>query len=217
VKKILPLQVRLEYDKKNIFRKFKMEKNWSELSKDFDQRQQYVAGKEVVNLITDKIQALKDIGDVLELGCGNGFYSQYLAKAASSIIATDISKDMVAVARKKLADHKNIKVEISDAYKTEYEDCSFDTIFMANLIHVVEHPDIVLRESKRILKPQGRLIISTFTTYGMDDKEIEEMFKRYLQAFGQPPKGGKSYTLDSMPGGTTNGLNGNLTRLLPGV
>ncbi len=175
-----------------------MEKNWSELSKDFDERQKYVAGEEVVNLITDKIQTLKYLGEVLELGCGNGFYTQFLIKSASHITATDISKDMVTVALEKLADYKNIKVEIKDAYKTEYESCSFDTIFMANLIHVVEHPDIMLQEAKRILKPQGRLIISTFTTYGMDEEEVEKMIERYLKAFGQPPKSGKSYTLDSL-------------------
>ena len=86
-----------------------MEKDWSELSKDFDELQKYVAGEEAVNLITEKIQGLKDLGEVLELGCGNGFYTQFLAKSAFQITATDISKDMIAVAKKKLAGYKHIK------------------------------------------------------------------------------------------------------------
>lgn len=175
-----------------------MEKNWSGLSKDFDERQKYVAGEDVVRLISERIQRLKDLGRVLELGCGNGFYTQFLEESASQVLATDISNDMVAAARNKLAGFPNIRVESADAYETGYIDCSFDTIFMANLIHVVEHPDKLLAESKRILKKQGRLIISSFTTYRMGDKEIEEMFKRYLRAFGQPPRAGRSYTLDSL-------------------
>lgn len=175
-----------------------MEKDWSELSQDFDELQKYVAGEETIKLISAEIQKLKNLGEVLELGCGNGLYTQFLAKSASKILATDVSSDMVAYAKKNLEEYENIRIEIADAYKTGYKESSFDTIFMANLIHVVEHPDKLLQESKRILKQEGQLVISTFTTHGMDEMEIKEMFERYLKAFGKPPRNGASFTLDSL-------------------
>ena len=175
-----------------------MEKDWSCLSQDFDELQKFVAGKEIVNTISGKLMTLQNTGSVLELGCGNGFYTQFLTGSADQITATDISTDMVNAAKDKLAKYRNVNVEQADAYNTEYENSSFDSVFMANLIHVVEKPGNLLSEIQRVLKPNGLLIISTFTAYGMTKKDIEEMFERYIKAFGTPPANGTIFTMDAL-------------------
>lgn len=175
-----------------------MEKDWSCLSQDFDELQKYVAGDEVIKLISSKLLKLEKLGNVLELGCGNGFYTQFLTDSSEQITATDISEEMIASAKEKLSTRSKINIEQSDAYNTKYEDSSFDSVFMANLIHVVEHPGKLLDEAKRVLKPNGQIIISTFTAYGMTKKDIEAMFDRYQKALGTPPTNGTIFTMDAL-------------------
>ena len=64
----------------------------------------------------------------------------------------------------------------------------FDTVFMANLIHVVENPLQVLQECRRILKNGGMLIIVTYTNYGMKLYEKIKLGLRFLKVWGKPPR-----------------------------
>ncbi len=69
---------------------------------------------------------------------------------------------------------------------------------MANLIHVVAEPEHVIKEVLRLLKPDGRLVIVSFTADGMSVVEKAKLGVRYLKAFGKPPKGGRKFTLQSL-------------------
>ncbi|MGB5287063.1 MAG: methyltransferase domain-containing protein, partial [Ignavibacteriaceae bacterium] len=64
----------------------------------------------------------------------------------------------------------------------------FDTVFMANLIHVIENPLRVLQECYRILKDNGLLIITSFTSHEMKTLEIIKLGFRYIKVWGKPPK-----------------------------
>jgi len=57
---------------------------------------------------------------------------------------------------------------------------------MANLIHIIENPAIALRESYRILKDEGLLLIVDYTGYGMNWFEIMKMGIRFFTRFGKP-------------------------------
>ena len=71
---------------------------------------------------------------------GNGAYTAAIYKEASSIRATDFSKEMVEETSKKFKNDDKICVEQADCHKTDYQDESFDTILMANIIHVIDEP-----------------------------------------------------------------------------
>jgi len=53
---------------------------WSRFAADFEERNYYVVGKADVELILNKVASLKNLRNVLELGCGNGTYTKVLAK-----------------------------------------------------------------------------------------------------------------------------------------
>ena len=71
---------------------------------------------------------------------------------------------------------------------TSFSSNKFNTVFMANLIHVIENPLKVLQECYRILKEDGLLIVTSFTNHGMKPLEIIKLGFRYIKVWGKPPK-----------------------------
>jgi ubiquinone/menaquinone biosynthesis C-methylase UbiE len=93
---------------------------------------------------------------------------------------------MVAAARETRANLKNVRFEKADALNLEYENESFDTVFMANLIHVIGDAKRVIQESKRVLKNGGCLIVTSFSIDEMNFFSKMAMGIRYLKTFGKP-------------------------------
>lgn len=174
------------------------EKDWSNIAGDFDERQDVLIGEATNKIIKKELCSLKRLGSMLELGCGNGKYTKFMAESADEIIATDVSEEMVSVSRNKLKSFKNIVVEYSDCYKTQYETHRFDTVFMGNLIHVILEPEKALSEAYRVLKKRGALILLSFTIDGMTPENINSLNEKYLDKFGAFPQVKGPMTLNSL-------------------
>ena len=101
-------------------------------------------------------------------------------------MATDLSDEMLAVARTQLKDWQNVAVEKADCEKTDFSDGQFDSVFMANLVHVIENPSIALQESYRILKDGGLLLIVDDTGYGMKWFELMKLGIRAMRKWRKP-------------------------------
>ncbi len=175
-----------------------MEKDWSKLAENFDDLQRYITGEPTDTIIKESLSNLKNAGDLIEFGCGIGNYTKTLAKLSNSILATDISSEMVRVAKEKLKDFSNVQVQEANCYGTDFEDKTYDTVFMANLIHVVQDPQKALAEAHRLLKNGGKLVIITFTPEKMSFGAKIKMTARYLKAFGVPPKGSTPFTVKTL-------------------
>lgn len=110
---------------------------WSRFADDFEERNNYVIGKADLDAMLAKLSKLKELKNVLELGCGNGTYSRIIAKNADQLLATDFSDEMANASEVRLKSISNITVEKANCFNLPYADNSFDTIFMANLLHIV--------------------------------------------------------------------------------
>ncbi|WP_249030103.1 class I SAM-dependent methyltransferase [Tannockella kyphosi] len=99
--------------------------------------------------------------EVLELACGTGQLTVFLANSSKHWIATDFSTKMVLEAKKRF-NTKKVSYEIQDATKLSYEDHMFDVVLIANALHIMPQPDEALKEIRRVLKPNGILIAPTF-------------------------------------------------------
>jgi len=95
-------------------------------------------------------------GDVLEVGAGTGEVSRALKDAGHQVIATDISPNMVAQIQK-----KGIEAQVCDSEKLPFLDSSFDTVISSEHLYYLDHPEIFITEAKRVLRPGGRLLISS--------------------------------------------------------
>jgi methionine biosynthesis protein MetW len=95
---------------------------------------------------------------VLDLACGNGDSSLQIAKLTQKEVSgLDISKVAVDEANKKGIKAKVANVEDVLPFKTG----EFDTVFWGDNIEHIFFPEKAIAEIRRILKPRGRLIIST--------------------------------------------------------
>lgn len=142
---------------------YKKEEYWSKFANTFDEEQKYIVGWTTQQTMLERLSGESDLGELIELGCGAGFYTKVLAANANHITATDLSDEMLTVAKEQLKDCQNVAVEKADCEKTDFPDGKFDSVFMANLVHVIENPSITLQESYRILKDGGLLLIVDYT------------------------------------------------------
>lgn len=100
---------------------------------------------------------------VLDVGCGTGILSLGIAPHVAKVVGTDISPEMIEVARHKaqLRGIANVEFHVGDGYSLPLEGGSFDTVLLFNTLHVVKEPEALLREAHRLLKPSGYLVSAT--------------------------------------------------------
>lgn len=170
------------------------ERYWSKLADEYETKTNYIIGADEQRLILGEVAKITELKNTLELGCGHGAFSKVISANATSVLATDYSAEMVAIATLKLESYSNIKVQAQNCLDLKYKNESFDTVFMANLFHVIGEQELALNEAMRVLKPNGRLIILSYTTEGMTVKNTETMITRYLESYGPPSKDAKTLT-----------------------
>lgn len=62
------------------------------------------------------LQRVFEKKEVLEIACGTGFWTQYIAQSASSILATDINPPVIEIAKAKRIEHPDLNFEERDIY-----------------------------------------------------------------------------------------------------
>ncbi|HEX5817680.1 MAG TPA: class I SAM-dependent methyltransferase [Gemmatimonadales bacterium] len=98
--------------------------------------------------------------DVLDAGCGAGWYAERLLEAGARVTGVDASAVMVAFARRRLGERAAIHVQ-DLAAPLPFADGSFDLVLSPLVLHYL--PDLVptLAEFRRVLRPAGTLVFST--------------------------------------------------------
>jgi 2-polyprenyl-3-methyl-5-hydroxy-6-metoxy-1,4-benzoquinol methylase len=130
---------------------------------------------------------------VLEIGCGRGGFSNYLATVfphVTKIFASDYSSEALRIANEKYSDHNQlITWRQEDIMALTYKDQAFDVIISCETIEHVPHPAKAIRELYRVLKPGGILLLTCpnyFNPFGI------WCFYRWL--IGKPfTEGGQPY------------------------
>ena len=161
---------------------------WSRFVDDYEDRQAFVAGDDLILAMMDRLRNEYSLMNVLELGCGTGLFTEILCTNAQSVKATDFSDEMVAKAIELREILPNVSFSREDAMHLSFEDQSFDTVFMANLIHIIADPAKVIEESNRVLKSGGKMIITSFDIDAMSFINKIRMASRYIKTFGKVSK-----------------------------
>jgi len=96
---------------------------------------------------------------VADLGCGTGDIAARLAPLVSAVHVVDMSKAMLAAARKRLGGHSNVKFHHGDLTNLPLADESVDAAVISLVLHHVADPETAIAEAARILRPRGRLLV----------------------------------------------------------
>ena len=105
---------------------------------------------------------------VLEIATGTGLIAVNIADSVQSITATDFSPKMIESAMKKRAPD-NVRFTVEDATALSFSDQTFDAVIISNALHIMPDPELVLKNIRRVLKPNGLLIAPTFSHGHLSD------------------------------------------------
>jgi len=141
----------------------------------FDRRcRDYVAGRYL-----RAVPSGRAYDDVLEVGCGTGFFGLNLWQAgvARRLYALDLSVGMVA----RCVDNGGrlgvaVRGAVADAEALPYPDASFDLVAGHAVLHHLPDVDAAVAELVRVLRPGGRLLIAGEPTVVGD--RVAAWFKR---------------------------------------
>lgn len=125
---------------------------------------------------------------VLELGCGTGSTALRLAPGTRHYLATDVSTEMIAIAREKLAAQPlaQLRFEVADADGPEAGVASHDMLLAFNLLHLVSNLDGALRSMVATLKPGGYLVSKTPCLSEMNPI-VPKLLVPLMRAVGKAP------------------------------
>ncbi len=108
--------------------------------------------------------------NILEVGCGRGggthFISQYTA--CHEVLGLDRCKESID-----LANHwfhrDNLDFQVGDAHHLPVHESHYDVVINVESSHCYENMSLFLKEVKRVLRPNGSLLLADFR----DKKELE--------------------------------------------
>lgn len=118
---------------------------------------------------------------VLDVACGTGDMCLLLAKQGAAVTGVDLSEEMLAIARKKVASAKfqfsTFNFQISDAERLPFPDASFDAVTCAFGVRNFVHLERGLAEMLRVLKPGGTMAILEMAT--PDSRLLRPLYDLY--------------------------------------
>jgi len=148
-------------------------------------------------MFSDPIKNLKAFGlrednIVADLGAGTGYYSVVVGKIVSKgkVYAVELQKDFLTKIKNKIIEARLSNVEIiwGDVEKiggTKIADNIVDAVIASNILFQVEDKEKFIDETKRILKPKGRVLLVDWlpssilrTTDVVLKEKALEMFKK---------------------------------------
>ena len=106
-------------------------------------------------------QLLADVpfAQVIELGCGTGKNTEWLAAKAAHVTAVDFSTDMLAKARAKIA-APHVRFQQADITQAwDFGAASADLITCSLLLEHIQDLDFVFRQARRVMRPGGWLYL----------------------------------------------------------
>lgn len=102
-----------------------------------------------------------ELGDVLDVGAGDGAISELIAPCARSVTCLDRSERVIDAARRRLASRSNVRFALGDMHELPFGEASFDQVLSFNVLTYSHSPERALSEAARVLRPGGSLAVVT--------------------------------------------------------
>ncbi|MBT4484348.1 MAG: class I SAM-dependent methyltransferase, partial [Candidatus Latescibacteria bacterium] len=122
----------------------------------------------------------------LDIGTGTGDFAVYLARLGCKVTGIDISEAMIHRAEQNpLAQQHTIDFRPGDAEELLFDSETFDIVVSRNLLWTLPHPEKALKEWRRVLKPDGILVISDGLWLNITWKRLHHLVYKLLKGGGR--------------------------------
>lgn len=142
---------------------------WNSLSAGWEEQRGYLLemSRPVHSWLVDKLE-IEEGDSVLEIAAGpgdTGFLAAPRLGATGRLMSTDLSPAMIEVARRRAQELgiTNAEFEAMDAQAMQFPEASFDAVTCRWGYMLMPDPRAALTETRRVLKPGGRLTLAVFT------------------------------------------------------
>lgn len=114
---------------------------------------------------------------LLDVACGDGSTIQKLLTQTKNIVGIDNDPKAVLDAQSKLKSNSGVKILLADAFSLPFPDNSFDVVIhLMTLVNFENNKVLALKEMSRVLRDDGKIIISVYSEEALDDRL--EMYKQ---------------------------------------
>lgn len=132
---------------------------YNQMAAVYDRRwRAYIA--DTLSFLNNWVQ-LSPTATILDVACGTGEFERLLLNEnpKQQVVGVDISDKMLAIARQKCQAYPNVEFHTASVTSLPFKSHSFDWVLSANAFHYFNEPLEALAEIKRVLKPNGRVVI----------------------------------------------------------
>jgi len=121
-----------------------------------------------------------DLHELVDLGTGTGRVLEVFSARVSRGTGIDSSREMLNVARANLGARGigNCQVRLGDLYDVPLETGCADVVTLHHVLHFLDDPAAAIRESARLLRPHGRLLVVDFAPHALEFLRTEHAHRR---------------------------------------
>ena len=123
-------------------------------------------------------------GDLLDVGCGNGLFLARMKRLGWRTVGVETDAAAAEIARENFG----LDVKEGRLANVGLPEASFDVVTLSHVIEHVHSPGDLVLECRRLLKPNGKLIILTPNTAGLGHRIFRRSWRgleppRHIQCF----------------------------------
>jgi ubiquinone/menaquinone biosynthesis C-methylase UbiE len=116
---------------------------------------------------------------LLDAGTGTGRMLELLSPHIRRGVGVDVSAEMLAIARDRLAEVKNCQVRLADIFRLPFgAGGEFDAVLFHQVLHYLDDPQTAVSDAARVLKPGGRIVIVDFAPHELEFMRDEMAHRR---------------------------------------
>ncbi len=141
--------------------------------------------EESIDWLVERILTGKD-QNILDLGCGPGFYSKGLAEKGYSVTGIDLSKRSIEYAKEQIeSEELDVEYKVQNFLELDY-DQKYDAVIMMYCelgALTNQERDKLLEKVNNALKPGGLFIFDVFTAKKREEHELNKNWEAVQQGF----------------------------------
>jgi SAM-dependent methyltransferase len=108
-----------------------------------------------------------ELGRVLDIAAGDGAVARLVAPFAQQVVCLDHSERVLERGRSSALE--NMEFVLGDMHELPFDDQHFDHCLLLTALVYAEHPQQVLAEATRVLRPGGRLVATALSRHAFRD------------------------------------------------